>query len=307
MKKTEKTIAPFKALYWILISILLVTGSSAVVLFFFLKWQHKQKTDPKYLITTIVQTGPEKNALTTEYLAEILGLSRNRPAHLMRFDVKRAETALTRSPLIKRAKVSVIKPQTVYIDYTVRKPLAWIFEYENTAIDEEGYLFPVYPFFTPKQLPELYLGLIPFGKSVEMGERGPGQWNVPLQGKYVTLGIDLLKRTRNLNIRRIDLSNAYAETLGSREIVIYLEDEILTIKQQKETLGIIPRLIRLSTKDYLKELGNFFQLRENLLAKEKEELIIPGDASFIYTCPLQVIDLRIDGMGMIEVLKKEKE
>ena len=304
MKTKEKKIAPFKALYWILASILLVSGSAAVGLFFYLKWQNKQKTDPKYWITTLVQTGPQKNALTSEYLAEVIGLSRDRPAHLFRFEVKRAEAALMRSPLIKQAKVSLVKPHTVYVDYAIRKPLAWIFEYENTAIDEEGYLFPVYPFFSPKQLPELYLGLVPFGKSVPVGENGPGQWNAPLEGKYVKLGIELLKRTRNLNVRRIDVSNAYAATLGSREIVVYFEDEILVTQNKKEHLCIFPRLVRFSTKSYLQELSNFLELRANLLQQEKTELIVPSDAPFIYSRPTQVIDLRIEGMGVIETVKE---
>lgn len=311
MKKKRPTsgekIAPFKALYWILTSIFLVTGSSAVGLFFFTKWQKKQKTDPKYFLTTIVQTGPQKNPLTTEYLAEVMGLSRDRPAHLFKFSVKNAEKALLNAPLIKEAKVSLVKPNTVYVDYAVRKPLAWIFEYDNVAMDEEGYLFPVYPHFTPKQLPELYLGLEPFGKSVPVGERGPGEWNVPLGGKYVTLGIDLLKRTRNLNVRRIDVSNAYAATLGSREIVLYVEDEILVTQQGKEHLCIFPRLVRLSTKNHLKELSNFIELRGNLLENEKRELIVPSDSPFIYTLPLQVIDLRIDGMGVIKTFAPDKK
>ena len=304
MKKKKTKIAPFKALYWILASIFLVTGSAAVGLFFFLKWQNKQKIDPKYWITTIVQTGPQKNALTSEYLVEVMGLCRDRPTHLFRFDVRRAEIALLGSPLIKQAKVSLVKPKTVYVDYTIRKPLAWIFEYDNIAIDEEGYLFPVYPFFSPKQLPELYIELEPFGKSIPVGEKGPGQWNVPLSGKYVKLGLDLLKRTRNLNVRRVDVSNAYATTLGNRDIVLYIEDEILITQQQKEHLCIFPRLVRLSTKNYLKELSNFFQLRDKLLENEKKELIVPSDTQFIYSLPLQVIDLRIDGMGVIETVKK---
>ncbi len=306
MKSKENKIAPFKALYWILTSIVLVTGSAAVCLFFYLKWQNNQKRDPKFRITSIIQTGPQKNVLTTEYLAELMGLSRDQPSQLLQFNEKRATAALLNSPLIKKAKVSVIRPQSIYVDYSVRRPLAWVYEYENTAIDEEGYLFPVTPFFSPKQLPELYLGMTPFGKSVEVDEKGPGQWNIPLKGRYVELGLDLLKRTSNLNVRRIDVANAYALTLGSREIVLYVEDEILHQAALKEHLCLIPRLIRLSTKNYLQELSNFLELRENLLEKEKRDLILPSDAPFIFTLPLQVIDLRVEGMGFIDRMQEEE-
>ncbi len=41
----------------------------------------------------------------------------------------------------------------------MRTPYAYIGEFANTAIDKEGYLFPFRPFFTPKNLPILYIGL----------------------------------------------------------------------------------------------------------------------------------------------------
>jgi len=46
--------------------------------FFIQNWQAERKSDPRYHLTSIIQTGPEKEALKTVYLAELLGLSIDR-------------------------------------------------------------------------------------------------------------------------------------------------------------------------------------------------------------------------------------
>jgi len=307
MRGKSQRIPPLKALYYLATSVLLVTGSAALILFIFLQWQHQKKRDPRLFLTTMIQTGPQKNALPSEYLAELMGMSRDQPPHLLSFNVKKKEAALLLSPLIKTAKVTLITPQTVYVDYSVRKPLAWLYEYENTALDEEGYIFPVRPFFSPKQLPELYLGLPPFGNTANPQELSGGRWNLPLQGKEVKLGLKLLQLTCHLPLRRIDLSNAYSPSLGSREIVLYLEDEFLHRTEEKEHLVIVPRLIRLSTKNFSKELSNFLELRKELLEKEKQGLNLSLDTPFIYTACLQVIDLRIDGLGFMKTVSNKQD
>src|SRR5579872_2269935 len=123
------------------------------------KHKNERLRSPAYRISAIIQTGPEKEALKTAYLAELLGLSADWPTQLYALNVKKAENLLLASPLISSAKVQRLSPSTLYIDYEVRKPVAWLADFNNTAIDAEGHLFPVDPFFPPKRLPELYLGV----------------------------------------------------------------------------------------------------------------------------------------------------
>jgi cell division septal protein FtsQ len=300
----EQRVSPINALLWILGSILLISGAVFFSLHLFQKWQNVRRNQPKYRITSIVQTGLQNNALTTEYLCELMGLSVDHPISIFDFNVKEAVHALEASPVIKEAFVSIIKPNSVYVDYALRKPLAWIYEYENTAIDEEGYLFPVYPFFSPKELPELYLGLEPFDVSPQDHDLPMGRWGVPLSSKYMKIGIDLLQKLNYLNVYRIDVSKAYAPTLGSREIVLYFEDEVLSKSKLKEHLCVFPRLVRMSTKNYEKELQRYQELRTELLEKEKMTIDFSGSAPYFKLFPLKVVDLRIDGMGFIETKKE---
>lgn len=301
--KKEK-VAPLNALVWIVGSILLVSGSVFFSLHFFFKWQKEYRAQPRFFIKTLVQTGPKKNALTSEYLAELMGLSVDQPTNIFEFNEKTAEEALKSSPVIKEANVRRIKPNTIYIDYVMREPKAWLYEYENTAIDEEGYLFPVYPFFSPKELPELHLGLFPFMVPPKNSDLPVGKWHIPLSGKYVSLGLDLLKQTQGLNVLRIDASKAYAPTLGSREIVLYFEDEIILKNDQKEHLCIFPRLVRLSTKNYKKELHYYRELRTEMLANEKKGLALADEAPYFQPFPLKIVDLRMEGIGFVETKKE---
>ncbi len=298
MSKPKESIPLSKALYGILASIVVVTGGAALFLLLYHKWQGQKREDPSYFITKIVQTGPEKNALPTEYLAELLRLSKDRPAHLFSFDIKSAEALLTSSPLIKQAKVRLVRPDTVYIDYTARKAVATLYEYPNVAIDEEGHLFPISPFYAPKQLPEIYLGL---ASSLASDEK-ERFWSSPLQSKEVRLALDLVKKTEHLKVRWVDVSKAFLPSLGSREVVILLEEESCLRFNGKEHLCKFPHYVRLRCKQIDQALSNYLELSVTLLAKAKAQLTLPQDAPYLYTLPEQVIDLRVEGMGFIEQL-----
>ena len=147
-----------KALLWILLSVFFITGSSAAALVYFQYVREKQKLDPANNIVAIVQTSSDVEGLRTVYLAELLNLSVDRPTNLYSFNSKEARQKLLSSPLIKDANVRKIRPGTCHVDYTLRKPIAFIGDYTNTAIDANGVVFPFKPFFTPKILPSLYLG-----------------------------------------------------------------------------------------------------------------------------------------------------
>jgi hypothetical protein len=183
----------------------------------------------------------------------------------------------------------------LFIDYTAREPLAWLFDYENTAIDEEGYLFPVSPFFTPKNLPEIYLGCAPFSN-----------WHIAPSDKKLHLAFKLLTLLSApaykdlFKVRRIDVSHAFASSYGSREIVLILEDELY----KNEQVLSLPRLLRLSTKNYTQDLGNYLKLREKLLEKEEAEMQKgPLHAHLGET----IVDLRLPELAFIKSSAEKQE
>ena len=213
--------------------------------FYFTLSYFERRAPLKTPIKVIAQTGPIKEGLKTDYLAEILDLSINNPKCL---DINEVEKIIEKSPLIKKVSASYLNPETLYIDYTLRNPIFALIDLENMALDLEGYLFPLNPYFTPKKLPELYLGLkemISFDK--------------PLTGKEMILATHLYSLFKE-KIIRIDLSRINESSLGKREIIIIL-------KSPKK----VTHILRLSPKRYEEQLENYRIFKKVI---QDQELII---------------------------------
>lgn len=249
MSKQRKIWPLRKALFIILVSTFLVSGSATLAIFYYKKTIAEKVIDHKYNIRNIIQTGTQKEALRTEYLAELLCLSENKPTNIYSFDVSEAKLKLLNSPVIKEAYVKTLLPDTVYIDYTVYTPVAKLYDITNTAIDEEGITFPISPFFTPKKLPEIF-----FGETI-------------LQTEKVTLALELLDL---MKVCWVDVSQAYSENCGKRQIVVILEEE-----------EGLKRSLRLTTKNYAQELKRYIALRKYLKPQQ------------------QIIDFRVSDIALV--------
>lgn len=270
-----------------LIGSTLLTLSVFVVGFSFWKKNRKEKLhSAAYRITSIIQTGPEKEALQTAYLAELLKLSSDQPTQLYALNLKKAEESLSKSPLIANAKIKRMPPSTLYIDYEVRKPIAWLADFHNTAIDESGHFFPVSPFLTPKLLPEIYLGI-----STVSG------WQLDHQGFHLALGIlrflEKVSWTEGLRIQRIDVSNAFSPSLGTREVVLITEEEV----SSGEIICYFPKILRLAPKDYEQQLNHFFCLRKAMIDDYKKQLSVLRTGGRFAP---RIVDLRIPQLAFVE-------
>ena len=254
------------------------------------KHRNERLKSDKYQITSIIQTGPEKEPLKTAYLAELLGLSSDCPTLLYALDMKKALAKLNASPLIASAKIKRIAPSTLYIDYEVRKPVAWAADYKNTAVDQDGYLFPVSPFFSPKNLPEIYLGLSEFSG-----------WQV--RGSHFELALEILQFLETapwkegLHIKRIDVSNAFAPSLGQREVVIFTEEELSLRNEADEIVCTFPKILRIAPKDYTQQLGNFFALRRTMMGDYRKQLAMIKEGGRFAP---RIIDLRLPQLAFVE-------
>lgn len=271
----------YQAVFFIFVSIFLISGSTHLLLkaYFSSKLVKAKRSD--FYITHIVQTGPNRDMLTTNFLAEILNLSQDQPTSIFRFDPSLAEKKLQLCPMIKKAKVAVIHPNTVFIDYELRRPMAFLYDYENTAIDEEGYIFPFYPFYTPKKLPEIYLGLDKKYSQIN-------QNNFYLAHEIIA-ALEPLRIEKNLFLKRLDVSQAFNESLGKREVVALINSEDNFLKTQRKT----SHYLRLSSKNYLQELGNYLVLYDDLRESGLNSL---EDSSHC----IKLIDLRMDGIALIK-------
>ncbi len=250
--------------------------------------RYKRVHDPRYKVVAIAQRSADVEILPTAYLAELMELSTDRPSNLYKIKTKDLELKLGRSALIKHAEVTKINPGTVLVDYTLRKPIAFLGDFSNTALDEEGVLVPFKPYFTPKKLPTIYLGL---------NEDEEGTWGKPLQSTRATLALHLYKLIttqccgERSQLLRIDVSKAQALSYGQRQIVVIMEERI----EKNQGLFVYPRMLRLSTENYRQELANYLILREHL-NRAPEETAQTGTV----LAPLAIIELRVPHLAFIK-------
>jgi cell division septal protein FtsQ len=278
----EKNHSIVQSLFWIVISALVSSGGAFLAYQSFESHKIKQLNSPEFFIKGIYQTGTKKEAIPTQILSELIGLSCDKPTHIYQFDTKKAEAKLKAFPFIKQAKITKKKPDALYIDYSIREPIAVVKDYSDLAVDEEGVLFSYKQFFSPQSLIEIYLGGN-FQDKKDVDKRK--------QLALSTLQL-LNKKFENtlLSIKKIDVSNAYLESFGKRELVVLIDD--------KEEETFFPYYLRMSLFEPEKQLTNFLVLRKELskqhklwkkLSKSSQDKPKP-----------KVIDLRMQGMALIE-------
>lgn len=219
---------------------LVVFSLGCTALFYTMLSHFDRQKAPTSPIRYLAQTGPVKEGLKTDYLAQLLQLSKDCPQFL---DAEEAQNILKKSPLMKEVAVTLLSPETLYIDYTLRQPHFILSDARNVAIDETGHYIPLTPFYTPKKLPEVFLGL----------KKMP-DWHETVPKEKVQLVLEL--KAQCAQIAMIDLSHMDAETLGKREMILALDYE-----------KGIKHYLRLTLKGYKQELSRYFLIRDQLLSQ----------------------------------------
>jgi len=293
----QKEIKFSYAIMLICLSAFIISGSFYFSFFYYRNVKKNRLLDRSYYISSIIQTGPEKEALKTKYLAELLDISVDNPTNIYLFDEKKGEAKLLASPLIKNAKIKKIKPNTLYIDYSVRSPIALLGDYDNIAVDDEGYLFPIDPYINVRNIPKIYLDSEWFNTNKV--------WKLDLLEKKSKLAFSVLKMllssnfTDKFEVKEIDVSTAFSDSYGRREIVLKIEDKMI-IKNKEDVLCIFPRILRLSSKDYLKQIGNYLNLREKIIDDYKRQIdslnVENNEVRFLE----KIFDFRISNLAFID-------
>ena len=189
------------------------------------------------------------------FLARALGLSCDKQQSLNSFDRNEGEKKLIETCFLKEAHLKIIKPNILFIDYQPRIPLAFLANYANTVIDEEGVCFPLYPFFTPKKLPKVFLSEKNFQREGKI-------WGKKIPSEEMILLQEVMTLFQGKNLLQIDFKKKGEESLGKREIVIIIENE-----GHSHTL-------RLQAGHLRENIKNYFLLSNDYLKKEKKNCII---------------------------------
>lgn len=256
------------AILYILLSTFLISGSAGLGIFFYQHLNKQKKKDSKYNIIAIVQSAIGSENIKTAYLSEILDLSIDKPKNLFAFSLQDAEKKLSNFPLIKSASINKLSPGTLFISYTIRSPRAYLGDFSNTAISEDGMLIPFKPFFSPKKLPIIFFGFDIFENKSKI-------WGTYIDEQRFQVACSILKAFEtvpNLHIEHIDLSRMTSESYGKREIIVALSNKLQTNKNL---------VIRLNAEKYLNSICLFKSLK------------------FLLEEYPKVIDLRLDHLGLI--------
>lgn len=256
---------------------------------YYLHFKQLRCQDPQYQIIALMQSTQQAEELKTAYLAELLDLCIDKPTNLYHLDRGAAEQKLLNSPVIKQASVKKILPGTLFVSYQMRQPIVYLQDFHNAAIDQEGYLFPFSPFFTPKNLPSLYLGL----------ENVQKQWGDCLEGDpRLILALKILESLKQKNphelwvLKTLDLSQAFADSYGQRQIVMVIEERLEKEWQGKNAAVVKSYLVRLDTENYKQGWARFLVLKDYLNKRLK--------ISKSLQAPTSIIDLRLPQLAFIQ-------
>lgn len=272
-----------KALVWLLGSVLAVFIPLGLGLLYYKYLNEQRQSDPQYDITAIVQNSSGYEMLRSGYLAEILKLSIDKPTNLFIFDSKMAERKLLESPLIKEAKIQKIRPGTILVHYTPAVPIAYLADLKNAAIDQEGAVIPFQPFFSPKKLPEIYLGINDSSEEVSWGKK--------ILETHTDLALKILQELTPFQnpyfiLKKIDVSKAFASSYGEREIIVTFEEVYIQKKNDKTNLVPKARILRFSEHNLKQQFNRYL-----LLAKHRREQKQVSDTIF---------DLRIPQLAFVK-------
>lgn len=278
----QKKIPLFRACFYIFLSIFLVSGSTHLGLQWYLCHYFPKVNNDKPKISYIIQTNPGREKLSTALLAKMTGFYEKGE----RLSVKKAQENLKKSPIIKEATIKQISKDTLYIDYLMRTPIAFLYDFENIAIDAEGVLFPFYPFYAPKKLPYVYLGL---KQKFEEMDTCQLEEDLFKHARSIILATKPLVLEKKLSLERIDLSRIKEKSLGKREIILSIQSR----PKWSEANEQVHHYLRISTNNYLQDLGNYFKVLDDLSNTPKELRSDSDDCS-------SVIDLRLSDTAIIK-------
>ncbi len=287
--KYDDKITLHKAFALILLSLVIISGGAAAGMFYYFRYRESLANDSRYNIVAIVQNCCEGEWLKTSLLAELLQLSIDRPTNLYRFETLEVSNKLLMFHIFRSVEIKKIKPGTVHVEYTLRQPVAYLGDYTNTAMDDRGVLIPFKPFYTPKNIPILFVGF-------DMDSKENTLWGSALEGEKLQLALTLLNLLKThyshdgCQVRSIDISKAFDSNCGQREIVITLVEQIE--QDGKRTLTFYPRILRITVEHYFQQLADYLVLREHLNTEQSKIGINPSPSKLI-------IDMRIPQLAFL--------
>jgi len=146
MKKSERARAVFR------ISCFLALVGSVVFFIFVIRERNSRSSSPIEYVAVRSENG---FCLPIDILQYLLCLSSQEKRDLASVDVHALEARLFHCPALEKAQVRRLFPNTLVIDYSLRKPVFQVGKEGAFLVDKEGCVFPRSPYFPPLSLPFL--------------------------------------------------------------------------------------------------------------------------------------------------------
>jgi hypothetical protein len=184
-------------------------------------WQQvlfNRAQDPSFAVQALVQTGPEVEALPTAYLAEMLQLTTDQPANLYQLYLPALRSKLLRCPCIAQASLQRLGSNTLQVTYTARQPIARLADLQNSLLSADGALLPYQPFYRPRRLPTVLIGL----QSQAVENLGKRVWGRSVPPEIQNLANQILTHPlwNELELTWLDLSQAFDPDYSRAEVII---------------------------------------------------------------------------------------
>ncbi|MCH9621618.1 MAG: hypothetical protein S4CHLAM20_10430 [Chlamydiia bacterium] len=233
LKNNRKSLFAFFCLFGLSVIILLVG---------------KMSTFKGKSIQTITQLSLQKEALSSLYLTEVLGLSFDKPTLREDFDLKNEQEKLLSSPIIEKASLNFIDDTHLQVTYKHFTPIALLGDFKNRGIDLKGRIFPIRPFLAPKAMTKVFLGISEIQDCHNItGYKEKTRWDFAACVLRKLIDLEIKGR-----VSLIDVSKIEEMSLGKNELVIQVD-----YLKRKD-------ILRLSKRNYLNEVSNYIILCDKL-------------------------------------------
>jgi hypothetical protein len=103
-----------------------------------------------------------------------------------------------------------------------------------------------------------------------------------------------------LIIKRVDVSNAFDQSFGKREIVIQLEHILSIPRKERQISCVFPRTLRVCVKDYETQLSNYLSLHNQMIKDYLKQLKLASNTPPYLRFSSKVIDMRILKLAFID-------
>lgn len=202
------------------------------------------------MLTTLIQKTPTRQTLSPRFFSNYLGLNpQGKNLAIKRLDIDKINKKLKSFPIFKSIDAEMTKEGALQVSYFLRNPEYQLKDYSHCGVDEEGFIVPLTPFYTPKKLTQIFLGL---------------EQLTFLKAHHITLANQVMDFFRlhqldQLTVAMIDLSKMKAAIKSHQEVIVTVE-----FLDKKHYLRLHPHYINKALIRYV-SLFKEPSLREKIL------------------------------------------